>query len=325
MVHNKRSALAAAQWGLTALAAVCAPALGQAITFSLPAATSQVNRFNIQLELNDSPLLRDSDASDASGTIDIDLQWDLAGADIVLTALEITGAALDFTDLNFSLGFGAVAIKGTNMGGTMDTPSPPSAIAEGKFNAADHTLTINRGVFTVSGLFSDTFDLAASPFSGPGLGEGQITLTELGRTPQEIQYEATVTVPVIFSDRVLDAAAGDPATLDLDVNGTLVAIGQFAAPLAPPAENADFNGDGVVDGLDLSSWQRGTGLTAGASLTQGDANGDGAVDDLDFGIWERQFAGSPPAAAQAIPEPVAGALALWASAGVGACRPRRRQ
>jgi len=67
--------------------------------------------------------------------------------------------------------------------------------------------------------------------------------------------------------------------------------------------NADFNGDGVVDGSDLLTWQRGAG-TAKPELADGDANGDGLVDGADLVVWSEQFgvaSGNP--AATSVPEP----------------------
>jgi hypothetical protein len=69
---------------------------------------------------------------------------------------------------------------------------------------------------------------------------------------------------------------------------------------ASATANADFNGDGFVDGADFVLWQRGLGMTA-ASASSGDANGDQTVDAADFAIWKNQFATTP--AASAVPEP----------------------
>jgi hypothetical protein len=70
---------------------------------------------------------------------------------------------------------------------------------------------------------------------------------------------------------------------------------------------ADFNQDGIVDGLDLSEWQSAYGETA-----DGDADFDGDTDGSDFLIWQRQFGQSslPFAAVSSgtVPEPTAGML-----------------
>jgi hypothetical protein len=61
--------------------------------------------------------------------------------------------------------------------------------------------------------------------------------------------------------------------------------------LQPPLE-ADFDSDGDADGADFLQWQRGLGITTGATKPQGDANGDGAINAADLAIW-RQEAGGP--------------------------------
>jgi hypothetical protein len=290
---------------LVAAAVAGAAPAARSATFTLLPAGSAANQVSIKLTLNN--LFSDTDASDASGTLEVDLDWNLVGDGIQLTGLEITSAALSFSNLDFVLGFGAVLISGRNLGGTMDTPQPPSLITANAFPASDHTLIINRGNFLVTGLFEDNFDLATSPFSGAGAGTGQIALVEAGRSPTEIHYSATITLPVAFRDRVLDAGAGDPATLDVDVAGTLVAVGQFSAPLGPPPAAADFNADGLVNGADFAIWQRGFGIAADAPPAQGDANADGQVNADDFAVWEQQFGAAGGAAAGSIPEPTAAA------------------
>jgi hypothetical protein len=67
--------------------------------------------------------------------------------------------------------------------------------------------------------------------------------------------------------------------------------------------DADFNDDGVVDGEDFLTWQRGLGVAD--TFRQGDANSSGAVDGQDLAIWEAQFGGgvSAATAATAVPEP----------------------
>ena len=91
-----------------------------------------------------------------------------------------------------------------------------------------------------------------------------------------------------------------------------------------PSENADFNGDNIVDGADFLIWQRGFG--SGNSLATGDANGDLAVTDADLTIWKDQFGTDPTpvtAAVAAVPEPTTLALAGLAMAAAGLAARRR--
>ena len=89
--------------------------------------------------------------------------------------------------------------------------------------------------------------------------------------------------------------------------------------LAP--DDADFNGDGAVDGGDFLAWQRGYGGSA-----PGDANDDGVVDAADLAVWSSQFGrvAAVPATG-AIAEPAAASLAITAAAATGAAWLRRRR
>jgi len=92
-------------------------------------------------------------------------------------------------------------------------------------------------------------------------------------------------------------------------------------PVAAPTANADFNNDGIVDGSDFLTWQRGFG-SPGTPAT-GDANGDGNVDGLDLAIWESQFGTAPPLSAMnVVPEPTSLVMLLMASLGWTATRRR---
>ncbi|QEG32907.1 DUF4623 domain-containing protein [Bythopirellula goksoeyrii] len=78
------------------------------------------------------------------------------------------------------------------------------------------------------------------------------------------------------------------------------------------SDDADFDGDGNVDGQDFLTWQRNFGLIGGATLMDGDANGDQNVDGLDLSVWQNQYGTVPPlsAAVVAVPEPATAWLAL---------------
>lgn len=69
------------------------------------------------------------------------------------------------------------------------------------------------------------------------------------------------------------------------------------------AVNADFDGDGDVDGRDFLRWQRGYGLGGQTTNANGDANGDGIVNGADLAIWQGQYGSGALAAAVAVPEP----------------------
>jgi hypothetical protein len=89
-------------------------------------------------------------------------------------------------------------------------------------------------------------------------------------------------------------------------------------------EDADFDGDGDVDGRDFLIWQRGFGLTEQENNLLGDANGDGNVDAGDLEIWQTQYAdsGELSASQTAVPEP---ATSLLVALAVGAWTLKRKR
>lgn len=115
--------------------------------------------------------------------------------------------------------------------------------------------------------------------------------------------------------------------LNPDMNLGAVSVGWDLAPVenishagdpllvitATPAETADFDDDGDVDGADFLSWQRNISTNTGATREQGDANGDGAVNGDDLAVWQDQFGQASVSAQQPVPEPGAIGLALLAA------------
>jgi hypothetical protein len=113
------------------------------------------------------------------------------------------------------------------------------------------------------------------------------------------------------------STAGETLTMFLDT----VAYNPFGS-LAELVPNypADFNGDGRVDGDDLSTWRNNFGAAA-----QGDADQDGDVDGADFLQWQQQLGSGAPAtvAATQVPEPHIIALLSILSVGLAALRTGR--
>jgi hypothetical protein len=86
-------------------------------------------------------------------------------------------------------------------------------------------------------------------------------------------------------------------------------------------DDADFDGNGVVDGADFLIWQRGSGAAGGPE--QGDANNDAIVNADDLEIWKAQFGtGAATVAAGAVPEPAATTLAIIGILGAASRRKR---
>ena len=86
----------------------------------------------------------------------------------------------------------------------------------------------------------------------------------------------------------------------------------------------DFNGDGSVDGADLTIWQNAYG--SAADETSGDIDGDGLATGNDFLEWQRLLTGSTAsAAAIGVPEPGTLLLLLLGLVATGRSRLSRFQ
>ena len=120
---------------------------------------------------------------------------------------------------------------------------------------------------------------------------------------------------------VLDINTGITSSyLDLDDSVSLFQGDSFGDKVdffsLSAVEDADFDGDGDVDGNDFLAWQGGFGINDGsAGLDDGDANGDGNVNAADLAIWSGQFGSSGLAAAavNAVPEPASVSLLGFAA------------
>ena len=106
-------------------------------------------------------------------------------------------------------------------------------------------------------------------------------------------------------------------SLELVENNTIL-----RATLIEPiieAFNADFSGEGIVDGFDLALWKSGHGAN---NLRDADADGDS--DGIDFLIWQRQASAQPLAGAGATSVPEPSCVLLFGIAILG-CQSRKRR
>ncbi len=93
-------------------------------------------------------------------------------------------------------------------------------------------------------------------------------------------------------------------TLQLDANDGSLHTAATMTVTVQVDPRADFDNNGVVDGLDFLAWQRnynhGTALSGAPMLdanfadanyahANGDANGDGKVDGQDFLLWQQGY------------------------------------
>jgi hypothetical protein len=72
------------------------------------------------------------------------------------------------------------------------------------------------------------------------------------------------------------------------IAGGRIDIGAYESQPAAGLFNADFDGDGDIDGRDFLIWQRGYGRTE-ATPSDGDATVDGRVDRLDLAVWQGTY------------------------------------
>lgn len=200
------------------------------------------------------------------------------------------------------------------------------------------------GVVQASGsLISST---EQSEFTLTKVGAGEYKLTITGKTPEtgmlllnataegdgdnSVVYEPDpdgVSFRIIGVDHVtLDEINNQFLLPNPEDTGFSFAYIDFETPPSlAGGDDADFNGDGLVNGADFLIWQQGVG--SGTQLSQGDANGSGNVDGVDLAVWESQFGtagGNSAGAAAAVPEPTGWATALAGLVAAAALRRPRK-
>ncbi|MEQ8835221.1 MAG: PEP-CTERM sorting domain-containing protein, partial [Lacipirellulaceae bacterium] len=127
----------------------------------------------------------------------------------------------------------------------------------------------------------------------------------------------SITGSTVTIDSIQFFGAGD-ATIYLDTISHNP-DGYLAGLVA--TDPADFDGDGDVDGQDLTQWLGDYGANGDS-----DANDDGNSDGADFLTWQQNFApsGSGALASSAVPEPSTTVLLILAITGTaGSARKRR--
>ncbi|MDC0936556.1 Calx-beta domain-containing protein, partial [Pirellulales bacterium] len=105
-----------------------------------------------------------------------------------------------------------------------------------------------------------------------------------------VVYETDTSLPSSLAnlDRVLVHTVGGTNDSNVPSGGSIaysydnyVDFGQ--------TPSADFDVDLDVDGFDVLAWQRGLGISSGATRAEGDADRDGDVDRNDVQIWESSY------------------------------------
>lgn len=196
-------------------------------------------------------------------------------------------------------------------------PTKPSPInTAGDVGIAGKLVVNIKNVTPGTLVVGQTFDVIT--FGGQ---IGGVDLTDPLRPAVDLDTAPLFTSLVVTpSLATLGLAPGLVLIPEFTINSVVIAVRSTIGHVGP-----DFNGDGVIDGLDLAIWKAHKGITSGASVLQGDANGDGAVDGADYLIWLQQWTMGPGAGAGggSVPEPTA--LALVAIGGLMALATRRRR
>jgi MYXO-CTERM domain-containing protein len=97
-------------------------------------------------------------------------------------------------------------------------------------------------------------------------------------------------------------------------------IGEVQVTSAVTLTPGDFDGNGTVNGLDLSIWR----AANAAHTTAGDTDADGDSDGNDFLVWQHNQQAASVGASAAAPEPASAILAVVGLGLLGASRRRRR-
>lgn len=173
--------------------------------------------------------------------------------------------------------------------------STGESVVPGQWNHVAFTLTDSAAELWVAGETGDYVlkdAISGEDFAG-SLGPGEVIIFD--PTPFTVGRGMFNNGVADWSDALIDEVRiSDEALLPTD----------FLFVTVPATDNADFNGDGNVDGSDFLSWQQGFGMSGSANPSDGDANGDGNVDSVDLGIWQDQYGGPAPLADLAVvPEP----------------------
>jgi fibronectin-binding autotransporter adhesin len=148
---------------------------------------------------------------------------------------------------------------------------------------ATNGLTINGGTLNL--------------FDGGGLAAGSYTLIDYAGALQGTGISAFLSQTPVGPAGFTYSLSNTGSTIDLNVAAIAV-------------NDADFNGDGIIDAADYVVWRKFNPATGTGTQETGDANGDTNVDELDYDEWVETFGSASPGGggSGAVPEPCALAL-----------------
>jgi hypothetical protein len=210
----------------------------------------------------------DTDTSGVTGSIAIEL--DDYGTPTAITLHDFVLALSDTMTYNMDWGFfvGGIDIDLSGVTVSYATPGTPTGPV-GVNGAGDFEFPAVQAVFTGAGTYA-----GYGPIMGGLVGSGSFNLADFGAVDSAIAGNVSVAagqVALTGSQAFSNEGEISGVTTSIDGTATLSAVGE--APACP----GDFNGDGLVNTVDvlafLNAW------AAGDSAA--DCNGDGSINTVD--------------------------------------------
>lgn len=215
-----------------------ARALEISAPLTLVPSSSSANRFNVAVTASPAT---GSSTTNATGTVNLRMQVDPATGKV--SELSFQEGKITFSNMTITLRafiFITAATMTTNgLEGFAWTAAPPAPVnsANGIFDAALHRFTINKG--TVNGTTAiaigatpagTTFgaNFTEEPISGPGEGNGTITLTEIpaSATPSTRTWRTNISLPL----NLLQTTDLEGTSVTIRLTGTMRAESNLVIP-----------------------------------------------------------------------------------------------
>lgn len=130
------------------------------------------------------------------------------------------------------------------------------------------------------------FEASEKAVSNILLSEGENIITI--DVPTALLTDDTVFVRFRYGEEGINSIFGEAQKGEVE-DYAISVVSTAIDPGVRIVHGADFNEDGFVNGRDFMIWQRGFGITTGATAAQGDADSDGDVDNDDLDMWRDEF------------------------------------
>lgn len=203
-----------------------------------------------------------------------------------------------------------------------------TSVFDGKITGSGGLTKVGTGTFTMNGANAYTGD---THVNGGTLSTSTLSLADAADvylntgSILNLNFAGTDTIDSLFIDNVAASVGtwGGTGSGATNISPLITGTGllQVSTSVAP-VDDADFDGDGDIDGADFLTWQLNLGATGTGTLATGDANGDTNVTAADLAVWQTQFATATPVAGS-VPEPTCVVMLGTALAALAAVRRRK--